>query len=327
MSRDVFVLVEHRQGVIRDITFELLAKGRQLANGYGGSLWAILIGADLEAMAESLRQVVDKAVVVEAPRLCHFHSDYYQQVLATLLQEHRPLFTLMGHTSYGWELAPCLGAALGIPLAPGCIDIWLEGELAVCKRMVYGGKIVGEYSLRPSWGYLVTFPAGTFPAAAPSAQAGLIIRQQPPQLEEIAEKVFVRLMESPAGEVDICQSQKIVAVGRGIREREHLRLAEELAKTIGAVVACSRPIVDAGWLPKDRQVGSSGKTVRPKLYLALGISGDFQHVMGMKGAETIIAINKDPNAPIFSVAHYGVVDDLFKVVPALITTVQGMQAK
>lgn len=327
MSRDVFVVVEHRQGAIRDITFELLAKGRQLADGCGGTLWAILIGADLGAMADSLRQAADRVAVVEAPGLAQFHSDHYQHVLTALLQEHRPLFTLMGHTSYGWELAPCLSAALGIPLAPGCIDIWLEGEVAICKRMVYGGKIVGEYSLRPSWGYLVTFPAGTFPAVAPSAQVGVVARQQPPHLEEIAEKVFVRMVESPAGEVDICQSQKIVAVGRGIREREHLRLAEELAKTIGAVVACSRPIVDAGWLPKDRQVGSSGKTVRPKLYLAIGISGDFQHVMGMKGAETIIAINKDPNAPIFSVAHYGVVDDLFKVVPALTTAVQSMSAK
>ncbi|MBC7187818.1 MAG: electron transfer flavoprotein subunit alpha/FixB family protein, partial [Calditrichaeota bacterium] len=292
MSRDVWVLVEHRQGAVREITFELIAKGRQLADELGGSLWAVLLSAEPEAMVEGLQGAADKVLVLEAPYFAHFHSDYYQQALLPLLEEKKPFLLLLGHTPYGWELAPALSTALRMPLAPGCSNIQLEGERVVCTRPVYGGKIVAEGTLRPHWGYMVTFPAGAC-QATPGTRPGEVVGPEFPTLQVIAEKVFSRYVQAPAGEVDICQAQKIVAVGRGIREKENIRLAEELAQSMGAVLACSRPIVDAGWLPKDRQVGSSGKTVRPKLYVALGISGDFQHLMGMKNAETIIAINKD----------------------------------
>ncbi|MCR4438028.1 MAG: electron transfer flavoprotein subunit alpha/FixB family protein [bacterium] len=325
MSRDVWVLVEHRQGAIGEITFELLTKGRQLVDELGGSLWAVLLSAEPEAMVEALRGAADKIVVLAAPCFAQFHSDYYQRALLPLVERERPFFLLLGHTPYGWELAPALSTALRMPLAPGCSNVWLEGETVVCSRPVYSGKIAAEGTLRPNWGYMVTFPPGTC-QATPGAKSGEVVRIEPPALQAIAEKVFARFVQAPAGEVDICQAQKIVSVGRGLREKENIRLAEELARSLGAVVACSRPIVDAGWLPKDRQVGSSGKTVRPKLYVAVGISGEFQHLMGMKSAETIVAINKDPNAPIFSVADFGIVDDLFKVLPALTAAVRTAKA-
>ncbi len=323
MSGDVWVLVEHRQGKIRDITWELLNKGRQLAGSKGGTLAAVLLAAEASAMVDELRLAAQKVLVVEDARFAHFHSEHYQEALVPLIQEHRPLFLLLGHTPCGWELAPSLSAALGIPLATGCTDLWHE-DAAVAGRPVYGGRLVAECVLRPSWCYMATFSPGTFAAAARDLQ-GEVVRVDPPPAQEHPEKVFVRFVETPVGEVDICQAQKIVAVGRGIRDKENIPIAEELARSMGAVLACSRPVVDAGWLPKDRQVGSSGKTVRPRLYLALGISGDFQHLMGMKSAETIVAVNKDANAPIFSVADIGIVDDLFKVVPELTKALRAAQ--
>jgi electron transfer flavoprotein alpha subunit len=325
MTRDVWVIVEHRQGAIRDITFELLAKGRELTKALGGALCAVVLSAEPEPLLQALRGMANKVMVLQDARFAHFHSDHYQLALAPLVQEKKPFLLLLGHTPYGWELAPCLSTALQMPLAAGCTDAWLEGDTLVCSKPMYGGKILAQGTLRASWGYMVTFPPGTF-QATPGERIGEVVRYEVPSLPEVAEKIFLRYVEAPAGEVDICQAQKIVAVGRGIREKENIQLAEELARCLGAVLACSRPVVDAGWLPKERQVGSSGKTVRPKLYIALGISGDFQHLMGMKNAETIIAVNKDPNAPIFTVADFGVVDDLFKVVPALTEAARAAQA-
>ncbi|MEM4723498.1 MAG: electron transfer flavoprotein subunit alpha/FixB family protein [Candidatus Hadarchaeum sp.] len=324
MNGEVWVIVEHRQGQIRDVTWELLRKGRQLVEKKGGSLSAVLLAEDASAMAGELRLAADKVLVMEDARFTHFHSDHYQDALVPLILEQRPFLLLLGHTPYGWELAPSLSTALGIPLVSGCSDLWIEDGSLVCSRPMYGGKLVAECLLSPSWCSMATFPAGTFAAAEKNVQ-GEVVRLDPPHARQHPEKVFVRHVQAPAGEVDICQAQRIVAVGRGIREKENIQIAEELARCIGAVLACSRPVVDAGWLPKERQVGSSGKTVRPKLYLALGISGDFQHLMGMRNAETIVAVNKDPNAPIFSVADIGIVDDLFKVVPALTSALRAAQ--
>jgi len=181
---------------------------------------------------------------------------------------------------------------------------------------MYGGKVNARVELHEAPSSIVTIRQAAFKAAEAKLK-GEIVKVESPWTEEIAYRKFIEYVEAAIGEVDITQADIIVAVGRGIKERENLPIAEELANSIGGVLACSRPIVDAGWLPKDRQVGSSGKTVKPKLYIAAGISGAFQHITGMKGADTIVAINKDPNAPIFNEADYGIVGDLFKVVPAL----------
>ena len=181
---------------------------------------------------------------------------------------------------------------------------------------MYGGKVNVKARMQKAEGYIVTVRQATFPAEKEKV-GGEIVEVPSPLSEEIAEKKFIDYVLPPPGAIDITAADVIVAIGRGIKDQSNIPIAEELAKTLGGVLACSRPVVDKGWLPSDRQVGTSGKTVKPKLYIALGISGAFQHVLGMKNSDLIIAVNKDPNAPIFNVADYGIVDDLFKVVPVL----------
>jgi electron transfer flavoprotein alpha subunit len=203
-----------------------------------------------------------------------------------------------------------------MPLASDCVGISVDGGAVSVTRQIYGGKIDGRVSFRDAATALVTVRAAAFPVEE-GTRSGSVSEPDVTVPDEPAIRRFVEYVEAAVGDVDITKSDVIVAVGRGIKEEENLALVEELAELLGGVVGCSRPVVDAGWLPKDRQVGSSGKTVKPKLYLAVGISGQFQHMSGMKAAETIVAINKDPKAPIFSAADYGIVGDLFKIVPAL----------
>ncbi|MGC9345227.1 MAG: electron transfer flavoprotein subunit alpha/FixB family protein, partial [Candidatus Bathyarchaeales archaeon] len=186
----------------------------------------------------------------------------------------------------------------------------------IITRQMYGGKVNVKAKVRKSESYMVTVRQAAFAAQKP-AMNGEIIETPSPLSEEITEKRFIEYVLPPPGGVDITAADVLVGVGRGIKDESNMPMVEELAKAFGGVLACSRPIVDKGWLPSDRQVGTSGKTVKPKLYIALGISGAFQHVLGMKNSDLIIAVNKDPNAPIFSFADYGIVDDLFKIVPAL----------
>ena len=196
------------------------------------------------------------------------------------------------------------------------VDLELDGGELTATRQIYGGKINEEVGFGGAPQVMVTVRAAAFPAEDAS-RGGAIVELDTDVPAEPDLRRFVEYVEAAIGEVDITKSEVVIAVGRGIREEENMPMIEELAELLGGVVACSRPIVDAGWLPKDRQVGSSGKTVKPKLYVAVGVSGQFQHLSGMKSAETIVAINKDPKAPIFSAAHFGIVGDLFKVVPAL----------
>jgi electron transfer flavoprotein alpha subunit len=225
---------------------------------------------------------------------------------------------MIGHTSYGVELAPRLATRLGLPLATDIIELAIEGDALTVTRQMYGGKVNVKAAVRKAEGYLVTVRQAAFAAQKPAQSANGQITETPtPLAEEVATKRFVEYVLPPPGGVDITAAEKLVGIGRGIKDQANLPQMEELAKALSAVLACSRPIVDKGWLPSDRQVGSSGKTVKPKLYMAIGVSGAFQHVLGMKSSDLIIAINKDPNAPIFSFADYGVVEDLFKIVPAL----------
>ena len=316
---EIFVLAEHRQGQIRDITFEMLTKGKELAEKTNTDLTAVILGKDVKQCASSLSEYAKKVLLVEDTKLENFNSDAYQKVLSNLIQEHKPLLTLMGHTSFGVDLAPRLAAALNLPLATDCIDLAFEnGNLSVTRQM-YGGKVNVEATVRKSESYIATVRQASFAAQKPTPAEGQIVEVPTPLTEDIATKRFIQYVLPPPDGVDIAAAEKIVGIGRGIKDATSMPMMEELAKILGAVLACSRPIVDKGWLPTDRQIGSSGKTVKPKLYIAIGISGAFQHVLGMKNSDLVIAINKDPNAPIFSFADYGIVDDLFKIVPALTT--------
>ena len=315
--KELFVLAEHRQGELRDVTFEMLTKGREVSQKTNADLTAVLLGYNVKDFAKRLANHAKKVLVVDDARLENFNAETYQKVLSHLISERKPSLILIGHTAFGVDLAPSLATELNVPLATDCIDLNFEGEKLVVVRQVYGGKVNVEAALRKSESYIVTLRPATFEPQEAKAAGGEIIEISSPLSEDITYKRFIEYVQPPAGGVDITTADVIVATGRGIKEADNMPIVEKLAKALGGVLACSRPIVDKGWLPSDRQVGTSGKTVKPKLYVAVGISGAFQHTSGMKNSDLVIAINKDPKAPIFRVADYGIVEDLFKVVPVL----------
>jgi len=320
----VFVLTEHRQGQIRDITFEMLTKARQLSE----DTTALVLAKNAKEIAKPLAEYAKTVIATEDPKLENFNSEAYKKILSMLITQHKPTLVMMGHTSQGIDLAPRLATALNLPLATDLIDLAFEGETFTVTRQVYGGKVNAKATARKAETYLATIRQATFQPKKPEPPANGQITETPsPLTEEMAEKRFLQYVFPPPGGVDITVAEKLVGIGRGIKDQANIPQVEELAKSINAVLSCSRPIVDKGWLPSDRQVGTSGKTVKPKLYLALGISGAFQHILGMKSSDLIIAVNKDPKAPIFSFADYGVVEDLFKIVPPLKNKINELRAQ
>ncbi len=312
-------------GSLRDITWEMLTKGRELASGSGGELMAVLLGYGVSGFAEELAQRAEQVLVVEDETLENFSSEAYQEVLSHLISEYGPDVILLGHTAFGMDLAPRLATHLQIPLSTDCIDLQLEGGRLTALRQMCGGKVNAEISFPGAAQYMVTLRPGSSPIEGDTARGGEIKNLSFP-LSGVVGKKFIEYVEAAVGEVDITQADVLVSVGQGIGDSKNIPLVEELAATLGASLSCSRPIVDKKWLPKERQVGTSGKTVKPKVYIAIGISGAFQHVAGIKGG-TVIAINKDPRAPIFRIADYGIVGDLFRVVPLLEERVKELKAR
>jgi len=314
---EVFVIVEHRNDEIRDITFEMLWKANEICQKLSYTLTAIMIGFRVEPLVNELTQRADRVIAVEDEQLKGFNSELYKTILQDLIDEYRPFLILIGHTSWGMDLGPSLSIKTGLPLATDCLDIMMEDEdRPTVLRQIYGGKIYSKVSFRPSEGYIVTVRPGAFPPDKVGEHQGEIVKKEIPDLPE-PRRHFVEFIDTGVGKVDISQAELLVSVGRGIENKENLSAVKELADLLGGVISCSRPIVDKNWLPKYHQVGTSGKSVKAKVYLALGISGAFQHVAGITRVGTVIAVNKDPNAPIFRVADYGVVADLFEIVPAL----------
>ncbi len=312
------IVAEHRRGELRDITWEMLSKGRQLSEAIGGELSVVLLGKGIKPLAEALLSKANRILLIEDDRLEYYNSETYEKALTQLITERKPLLTLMGHTATGMDFAPSLAAHLKIPLATDCIGIEAKEEAFVMTRQIYGGKINASVSfLKKGPSYMATVRAGAFPVMEKEPLSGEIVTLPSPLTDEGLARRFLQYVEAATAEVDITQADILVAVGRGIKDAESIPMVKELADSIGGVLACSRPVVDKKWLPKGCQVGTSGKTVKPKVYIAIGISGAFQHVAGMKGSGTIIAINKDPKAPIFGVAQYGIVADLFKIVPVI----------
>jgi len=313
---DIFALVEHRQGVIRDITYELLTCGRKLAEKQNAKLTAILLGYNTEKFIDNLKSQAHRLLVVDNELYKEFNAETYQLTLVDILKKQKPMLTLIGHSAFGWDLCPSLATQLVMPFTTDCLDIEITDNKVRVTRQMFDGKLNAHVLLREYPSYIVTLRSGSVPAEDGNLSAEIEKTEAPISAEPDYRK-FIEYIEAAVGEVDITKADIIVSVGRGIKDQSNLPIIEDFVNTIGGVLACSRPVVDAGWLPKDRQVGTSGKTVKPKLYIALGISGAFQHIVGMKSADTIIAVNKDANAPIFNEANYGIVDDLFKVVPAL----------
>jgi electron transfer flavoprotein alpha subunit len=315
---ELYVVVEHRRGEVRAITYEMLFKGSELCARAGHTLTAVLLSSGEEGFSERVACRADRVLAFADERLRHYDPCLYKAVLDGLIRQHRPFLTLMGHTSWGMGYAPALSVKAGYPLATDCVDIALkDGALRVTRQM-YGGKVYSKVSFREAEGYLATVRSGAFPPPEGAGERnGEIVRMPlPPDLPERCME-FVEYVDTGAGDVDIAQADLLVSIGRGVGEEENIAVVRELADWMGGALSCSRPVVDKNWLPKYHQVGTSGKSVRPKVYLALGISGAFQHVAGIAGAQTVIAVNKDRKAPIFRVSDYGIVGDLFDVVDAL----------
>jgi electron transfer flavoprotein alpha subunit len=314
---DIFVVVEHRKGEVRDITFEMLFKASEMCRESSHGLTAILLGGRDTAFLDDIAQWADRIIAFEDERLENYNPDLYKEILHRLIREHRPFLTLIGHTSFGMGFAPALSVKAGYPIATDCIDILIDNGRPMVTRQIYSGKVFSKVSFRKSEGYIITLRQATCTPEKTEVRRGEVFKNElPPGLPEPRQE-FVEFVEAGAGEVDISQADLLVSIGRGIGEEENVEAVKELADLLGGMISCSRPVVDKNWLPSYHQVGTSGKSVKPKVYLALGISGAFQHVAGIAGAGTVIAVNKDKKAPIFRIADYGVVDDLFKVVEAL----------
>ncbi len=308
MSTDVLVVAEHLRGSLADITFEMLGQGRALAAQLGGSCAVALIGGD-DGMVGELG-AADLVVRVEGEGLADFNPESYAAALQAVVESRKPRAVMIGYTSMGMDLATTLATRAGMPHAAFCIAVE-GGERVTAVSQLYGGKIDVTSDLGEG-PFVVSVLAGAAPAEAGRGEGSPPVERL--EAPATAGRVrFKRLIEPEAGDVDITAQEVLVAIGRGIGSKDDVEVAEELAEALGAAVAASRPLIDAGWLPKTRQVGKSGLKVSPKLYLALGISGAPEHVEGMKSAATIIAVNTDKHAPIFKVAHYGMVADLFDV--------------
>lgn len=314
---EIFVLAEHRQGRLREITFQMLGKAAELCNGSSHQLTAVIIGGKGISLSDELINHAHKIIVVADDRLAHYNADLYKKVLFDLIEKHAPLLTIIGHTPWGMDLAPSLAVRTGFPLASDCVDILIEDGDPKAVRQIYNGKIYSRISFKSSKGYIVTLRPGAFPADRTGDYKGEVIRMDNDFDLPESRVEFIEYMDSETGDIDISQADLLISIGRGIGEEENIIKLKELADIMGGVISCSRPIVDKNWLPKYHQVGTSGKTVKPKVYLAFGISGAFQHVAGISGAGLVIAVNKDKKAPIFRRARYGVADDLFKIVDAL----------
>ncbi len=319
----VLVVVEHRRGGLEETSLEPLAKGREVARAANGALKAVVMGDDAGVVKTVAALPVDEVLTVAHEALHAYTPEGYGAALRALIQEEEPILVMASHTATGYEYLPRTAADLGKPVVTDAVDVTMEDGALRVTRMGYNGKVAVEMAVEAPDPCFVTLRPGAAKAPAPGADEASV-REVGVDLSDVAIQREVLGYEKPATEdIDIAEADVIVAAGRGIKEQENLRLVEELAQALGGVVAGSRPLIDKEWLPWSRQVGSSGKTVRPKLYIACGISGAMQHVTGMKGAQTIVAINVDPTAPIFGVAHYGVVGDLFKVIPVLVKELKG----
>ncbi len=319
MSDDVLILAEHLNGKLADITLEMAGKAKQLAAAFGGKAVAVLLGSGAQALAESIG--ADVVLSVDDPALAEFNPEAYSRVLAALIKQRNPRLMMMGNTSVGMDLGAGLSVTTGLSLIAYVNGLAADGGALVATSQIYGGKIQVE-AVPDGEACIVSCLAGAFPAEAGRGSAPVEQIASPVPLGDLKVK-FVKLIQPQGGDVDITQQPILVSIGRGIGGQENIELAQELADALGCAVSASRPITDAGWLPKTRQVGKSGLTVKPKVYLALGISGAPEHLEGMRGAETIIAVNTDPKAPIFDVAHYGATCDMLDLLPALTEKVKG----
>jgi electron transfer flavoprotein alpha subunit len=322
----ILVITEQRQGKWNNTSFETLVAAQQLAAASDGTVSAAVVGKGLAFLADELAsKKVIEVLLVDHGLLENYTSDGYCLALKQVIEATKPDLVLLPHTYQVRDFAPKLAAMLGKGMVGDCIGFRREGEKLIFVRQMFQGKTAADVVFVGDGPSFASFQSGAFRAdlleANSSEKAPVNAIKVELKPEDIRTKPLELFKEAKAS-VDLTQAPLIVAIGRGIKAPENIAQAEAVAKALGGEIAASRPICDEGWLPMERQIGSSGQTVAPKLYLALGISGAIQHVVGMKGSRTIVAVNKDQNAPIFEIADYGIVGDIFEVMPALTEELQ-----
>ena len=316
MTQDIYLLIEHIQGQVSDISYIMAAAARELAQKEDSSVIGILFGSDTESLKETL--AVDKVIYCDHPALAEFTSDAYKRTLVSLLAEYSPQAIFFGNTTIGADVSSALSKRTNNPIINSCIKVSESGNLI---SQICGGKIMVESQLADQTTFVTMIPGGYKPEEGQSDSPPETITFAPPDFENLKVRLK-QYIEPEAGDVDISKENVLIAIGRGIQTEDNIELAEELAELLGGTVCASRPLVDQGWLPTSRLVGKSGQQVKPKLYLALGISGAPEHSEGMSESETIIAVNMDPDAPIFDIAKYGIEFDLFDLIDPLIKQVK-----
>lgn len=322
---DIWVVLQHREGKLHRMSREAIGAGQKLAAELGGRVSAVLLGSDLTTLSEAAAGfALDKLYVVDDAALADYTPGAYSTALAPALEQHRPSIVILPHTYQTVDYLPRLAQQLQAALVPEAISYELQGAELIWKRPIMGGKLHAKVRVKSDGMMFVSVQSGAFPADAARPGAAPVESLTVRGVERDRELLGVE--QVGGDQVDLSKADVIVAVGRGVGGADKLGPIEELAKVLGGDIGASRPVIDNGWLPRDRQIGSSGQTVAPKLYLALGISGAIQHLVGMKGAGCVVAINKDASAPIFTVAHYGIVGDLEEHVPALTAAIAEAKA-
>ena len=322
MSNGILVFAEHRAGEFNKTAIEAVGAAQEIGAATSQPVIGVVLGSGFQDLAQKLAAYkLDKIVYADSDKLAEYTPDGYTNAMEALIRQHDPRFVIFPHTYLVRDFAPKLAARFGKGVISDCIRAESDSAGTKFARRIFLGKIDSEVIPGDEAPVFVTFQSGAYRGE----QA--IKADSPAQIEEVkADAGAIRMQPEAAFQqvkaaVDLSKADVIVAVGRGIKGQEHIALAERLAEALGGELAASRPICDAGWLPIERQIGSSGQVVAPKLYVALGISGAIQHLVGMKNSTTIVAVNKDPEAPIFDIADYGIVGDIFEVVPALIESV------
>ncbi|MGC4080730.1 MAG: electron transfer flavoprotein subunit alpha/FixB family protein [Vicinamibacterales bacterium] len=322
----ILVIAEQRDGTLNRASWEAVAGAQQLARITGETVTIAVAGADLQTVATELAAAaVSEVLTLESPTLAAYTADGFTAALQSAVGDLGPSTVVLPHTYQTRDFAPKLAARLNRAIITDVTGVRAEDGRALFTRPMFQGKLAATVAPLGPAPHFVTFQIGAFRAdqaergATAAPVRALTVAVDAASIRQKPEPPFQEARQA----VDLSQAERIVSVGRGIKEQANIALAQRLADALGAELAASRPICDAGWLPMERQVGSSGQTVAPKLYLALGISGAIQHLVGMKGSSIIVAINKDPDAPIFEVADYGIVGDLFEVVPAMIAALEG----
>jgi len=325
MAKKIWVVLQQREGKLHRMSREAIAAGQKLAGEIGGSTSAILLGEGLAAMAAELEGVaLDAIYLADDARLGNYTPGAYVGVLAPAIQAGAPDYVVFPHTYQSVDFVARLAQELDTAYVPEVIAFEASPAEVIFKRPILTGKLHARVRARGAGPVLVSVQSGAFPAD--SVVSGATSTQPLEGGEPLVDRELLGVEQVGGAQIDLTKSDVVVAVGRGIGKQENLAIIEALAKALGADIGASRPVIDNGWLERDRQIGSSGQTIAPKLYFAIGISGAIQHLVGMKGAGCVVAINKDASAPIFSVASYGIVGDLFEIVPAITAAVTAAKA-